>query len=407
MGLGKVLTDISEDRLVALTKDLVAIPSENPPGNEAEVARYIAQFFEGRGMHPTIAEKTPGRPNVIVHLQGVGKKPTLLLTGHTDVVPAGSGWSTDPYQPVAKDGKIFGRGTCDMKGGLACILHVMELLQKHNVPLSGDLVCAFTVAEETGGAEGAEFVVEERLVQADMGVLLEPSDFELVLAEEGVLWVRLTTRGTTTHTLNAATAHNAVEHMTLILAALMKQRSAILSCGDRGGDEPILSVNTIQGGDKPNVIPGECQATIDIRIPPECDLSMESAQARFSDVLTRQKEAIPGLDVDVQFDVVARAFHQPRDAEIVGILADCAEEVLGVHPEIVGPVPSTDEDSDAYHFWTKGQIPTVYFGPGKIEQAHAANEHIEILQLVQATQILTRVVFDTVVDSSVVCEDRS
>ncbi len=405
MGLDKVLADISEDRLVTLTKDLVAIPSENPPGNENAIARYIAEFFEGRGMRPAITEKTPGRPNVIVHLQGVSKKPTLLLTGHTDVVPAGAGWNTDPYQPVVKDSKIYGRGTCDMKGGLACILHVMELLLKHNIPLSGDLVCAFTVAEETGGAEGAGYVVEERLVQADMGILLEPSDFQLVLAEEGVLWVRLTTHGTTTHTLNAATACNAVEHMTTILAALMKQRSSILGCNHRGNDEPILSVNTVQGGDKPNVIPGECQATIDIRIPPECDLTMESAQARFSDVLTRQKGDIPGLDVDVQFDIIARPFHQPRDAEIVGILAGCAKEVLGVYPEIVGPVPSTDEDSDAYHFWTKGQIPTVYFGPGKIEQAHAANEHIEILQLVQTAQILTRVVFDTIVDSSTVREN--
>lgn len=405
MELGKLLADIREDRLVTLTKDLVAIPSENPPGNEGAVAHYIAGFFEGHGIQPMITEKAPGRPNVIVHLQGVNKKPTLLLTGHTDVVPAGAGWNTDPYQPVVKDGKIFGRGTCDMKGGLACILHVMELLLKHNVPLSGDLVCAFTVAEETGGAEGAGYIMEEGLINADMGVLLEPSGFQLVLAEEGVLWVKLTTHGTTTHTLNAATACNAVEHMTSILAALMKQRSLILGCNNRGNDEPILSVNTVHGGDKPNVIPGECQATIDIRIPPECDLSMESAQARFSDVLTKQKEAIPDLDVDVQFDIVARAFHQPRDADIVGILAGCAAQVLGVHPEIVGPVPSTDEDSDAYHFWTKGQIPTVYFGPGKIEQAHAANEHIEILQLVQATQILTRVVFNTIVNSSVVRED--
>jgi len=404
MGLESVLADIGEARLTALTKDLVAIPSENPPGDEADVARYIAQFLERCGLNPTIAEKTPGRPNVIVRLKGSRSEPTLLLTGHTDVVPAGSGWSTDPYQPAVKDGKIFGRGTCDMKGGLACILHVVELLQHHNVPLSGDLVCAFTVAEETGGAEGAGFVMEERLVQADMGVLLEPSDFQLVLAEEGVLWVRLTTRGTTTHTLNAATANNAVEHMTSILAALMTQRSAILSCDARGGDRPILSVNTIHGGDKPNVIPGECQATIDIRIPPECDLSMDVAKTRVSDVLAKQKETIAGLDVDAQFDVVARPFHQPRDAEIVGILADCTAQVLGVPPHIVGPVPSTDEDSDAYHFWTKGRIPTIYFGPGRIDQAHAADEHVEILQLVQAAQILTRVVFNTVVDGFVARE---
>ncbi len=392
MDMEKVLVDISEQRLVTLTKDLVAIPSENPPGNEGGVARYIAEFFEERGIQPVVVEKAPGRPNVIVDLQGTSQTPKLLLTGHTDVVPAGVGWSTDPYRPVIKDGKIFGRGTCDMKGGLACILHVVELLLKHRIPLSGSLVCAFTVAEETGGAEGAKYVTEEGAVQADMGILLEPSDFQLVLAEEGVVWVKLLTHGTTTHTLNAATASNAVEHMSSLLTALMAERTFILQCA-KENEEPILSINTVQGGDKPNVIPGECQATIDIRIPPDCNLSVEDVKARFSRVLTGQKEVNPKLRVDVQFDVVGQPFQQPTDSEIVGILADCTAEVLGAYPEIVGPVPSTDEDSDAYHYWTKGHIPTVYFGPGKIEQAHAANEHIEISQLVQAAEILMRVVF--------------
>ena len=397
--IGKVLADISEQRLVTLTKDLVAIPSENPPGNEAGVARYIAEFFERLGVQLTITEKTAGRPNVIVQLHGTEKAPMLLLTGHTDVVPAGAGWSTDPYQPAVKDGKIFGRGTCDMKGGLACILHVIELLLKHQTPLSGSLVCAFTVAEETGGAEGAAYVMEEGAIQADMGILLEPSDFQLVLAEEGVMWVKLLTQGTTAHTLNAATASNAVEHMSSLLTALMAERAFILRCA-KENEAPILSINTVQGGDKPNVIPGECQATIDIRIPPDCSLSVEDVKVRFLRVLTEQKEANPQLRVDVQFDVIGQPFQQPTDAEIVGILADCTAKVLGVYPKIVGPTPSTDEDSDAYHFWTKGKIPTVYFGPGKIEQAHAADEHIEISQLVQATQILTRVIFNTIVETS-------
>lgn len=400
MKVEKVLADISEDRLVTLTKELVAIPSENPPGKEGEVARYIAKFFEKRGMKPIITEKTSGRPNVIVPLSGTDETPTLLLTGHTDVVPAGAGWNTDPYQPVVKDGKIFGRGTCDMKGGLACILHVVELLLKHQIPLSGNLVCAFTVAEETGGTEGAGYIMKEGLIKADMGVLLEPSDFQLILAEEGVLWVNLVTHGTTTHTLNAATASNAVEHMTSLLTALMAERAFILQCKTRGNDEPILSINTIHGGDKPNVIPGECQATIDIRIPPDCDLSVEDVKTRLSSFLTKQRETNPKLKIDEQFDVVGRPFHQPRDAKIVSILADCAAKVLGTSPGIVGPVPSTDEDSDAYHFWTKGQIPTVYFGPGKIEQAHAANEYIEISQLIQAAKILIHVVFNTIAKAS-------
>jgi acetylornithine deacetylase/succinyl-diaminopimelate desuccinylase family protein len=386
---------IREDRLASLTKDLVAIPSENPPGNEAAVAAYIARFFKRLGLESDLVEKVSGRPNVLVRHEGKGDGPTLFLTGHTDVVPAGAGWESDPYQPLIRDGKVFGRGACDMKGGLACILHVMELLVTHRVPLSGSLLCAFTVGEETGGAEGAAYLVERGLIAADMGILLEPSEFELVLAEEGVLWARLTTHGTTTHTLNAATATNAVEEMTSLLHSILAERSVLLKCDPGATESPILSVNIVAGGDKPNVIPGRCDASIDIRIPAGCGLSMEVVQGRLLDLLAKRRAADPALRVDATFDVVGRPFEQPRDAKIVQILADCAEEVLGYPPKIVGPVPSTDEDSDAYHYWTKGRIPTVYFGPGKISQAHAANEHVEVRELVQAAEILTRVVLRT------------
>ena len=393
--LERVVADISKQRLVELTRDLVAIPSENPPGNEAEVARYIARTLEGLGLDPIIAEKVAGRPNVIAELRGDKGNPVLLLTGHTDVVPAGTGWSTDPYQPVIRDGKLFGRGACDMKGGLACILHVLELLLEHDVPLSGSLLCAFTVGEESGGIEGAAYVMQEGLISADMGILLEPSDFQLVLAEEGVLWVELITKGTTTHTLNAATASNAVEHMTKLLAALLDERDAILEPRRSGHETPILSVNTVRGGDKPNVIPGECRAMIDIRIPPGCKLALEDVQTRLSCFLDAQHRDHPKLEAEVHYDVIGRPFQQPTDTEIVRILSKCAAQVLRRTPEIVGPVPSMDEDSDAYHYWTKGGIPTVYFGPGKIEQAHSANECIEISQLMEAAEILVNTVFKT------------
>ena len=388
-----VVDSISEERLIEIAKDLVAIPSENPPGDEAGVARYIVETLQKLGLQPTITEKVAGRPNVIVEVHGDDRSPVLLLTGHTDVVPAGTGWSTDPYRPIVRDGKLFGRGSCDMKGGLACILHLVELVLRHDVRLSGSLLCAFTVGEETGGLEGAAHIIEEGLISADMGILLEPSDFQLVLAEEGVLWVELLTKGTTTHTLNAATASNALEHMISLLAALLGERDAILESKEATRERPILSINTTNGGDKPNVIPGECKATVDIRIPPSCELALEDVQTRFSRFLSAQRRDHPEYEVKVHYDIVGRPFQQPADSEIVRILSDCTAKVLGRAPKIVGPVPSLDEDSDAYHFWTKGSIPTIYFGPGKIEQAHAADEHIEISQLVAATRILVYTVF--------------
>jgi acetylornithine deacetylase/succinyl-diaminopimelate desuccinylase family protein len=379
---------ISEDRLVTLTRELVALPSENPPGNEAGVAQYIARFFTRLGLEPDLVEKVSGRPNVLVRLRGDGDGPTLLLAGHTDVVPAGTGWASNPYEPVVREGKVFGRGACDMKGGLACILHVMELLVGLRVPLAGSLLCAFTVGEETGGAEGAAYLVERGLITADMGILLEPSEFELVLAEEGVLWVSLTTHGTTAHTLNAPTATNAVEKMISLLSCILAERSTLLWSEGEAAESLIMSVNTVAGGEKPNVIPGRCNASIDIRIPPRCGLSIETVQERLWRLLERKRSEEPALRVDVAWDVVGRPFEQPIDSEVVHVLGHCVEEVLGKPPRIVGPVPSTDEDSDAYHYWTKARIPTVYFGPGKIHQAHAANEHVEVRELVQAARIL-------------------
>lgn len=388
MSIQKLALDVSEQRLVSLTRDLIALPSENPPGNEAGMANYVAEFLRNLGTEPLLVEAAEGRPNVLVSLPGASGGPTLLLTGHTDVVPAGANWSHHPFDPVVVGGRIYGRGACDMKGGLACILHVVELLLRHESPLVGSLLCAFTVGEETGGLEGAAYLVEHGHVKADMGILLEPSDFKLVLAEEAVLWARLTTHGTTTHTLNAAKATNAVEKMAPLLTAILSCRGNLLRCESTGAEPPILSVNMITGGEKPNVIPGRCEACIDIRIPPSCSLSVEEVQRRLLRMLGDARAGDPTLDADAKCEVVARAFSQPRDSEIVRILGDCATKVLGRPADIVGPVPSTDEDSDAYHYWTKGKIPTVYFGPGHIAQAHAADEYVEAHELVWASKIL-------------------
>ena len=130
------------------------LPSENPPGDEARVIAFIAAWLRERGIAVREIEGAPGRPNLVAELRGSGPGPTLLFNGHVDVVPAGSGWTVPPYGAEIRDGALYGRGACDMKGGLAAVLAVAEVFATTRTPFAGTLLLAIVCDEETGGDRG-------------------------------------------------------------------------------------------------------------------------------------------------------------------------------------------------------------------------------------------------------------
>ena len=389
-----LLKHIDDQGLIGFTRELVRIPSENPPGDERDVALRILDRFKKLGLTTEIVEAEKGRPNVIARLKGTGGGRTLLFNGHTDVVPAGPEWTVDPYAGVIKDGRLYGRGACDMKGGLAAIIAVAEVFQKAGFKPRGDLVYSIVVDEEAGGAKGTGFLVEKGLLQADMALVAEPSDFRMSVSEGGVVWSELLTRGTRTHTINSRRegAVNAVEKMAQVIVALMGLKDDLDRLVHQDFGSPILSINMVNGGLKTNIVPHECRAAVDFRFPPGVGLTPEKAIGRLQGVLEGLKKNDPALEVELKPQIVAHPFIQDEDIEVVGLLKESFKELEGHEPDWWRRGKKTvipTDDSDVYHLWVKGKIPSIYFGPGKLEQAHATDEYIDLEDIIKAARIYT------------------
>jgi len=387
----KVLRKIDRQRIISLTRELIRIPSNNPPGNELEVAELLNEKLKELGFKTKIFEAEKNRPNVIGVLEGSKGSPKLILNGHSDTVPAGEWWEVDPYGAEIKEGKIFGRGATDMKGGLASIVCAAEAIQQAGVEMEGDLVVAITVDEEAGGHKGMAYLMKNKLLNGDMAVVCEPSDFKLVLVEEGVLWLAITTLGKSVHTIFAEQGVNAVENMAEFIVKLKKLKENFSHLKNEYIGSPIVSVGTIQGGTKTNIVPDVCKLTLDIRLIPGQETRQITEEIK--SIFEELKIENPSFSANANVILGLESIESPKDSKIVHLVKKAIREVLGIKP-VFWRNPSLKEDSDMYWLVKYGGIPSVYFGPGKIEQAHATNEHISIEGLVKATRVYAHIILN-------------
>ena len=219
-----ILRDV-EQEITNLLRNLIRINTTNPPGNETQEAKYIAEYLAKEGFKTEIIESSPGRGNAITRLKGNGEKPSILLLSHLDVVAANpKEWTVDPFAGTIKNGYVYGRGAYDMKCMTAIEIMVLQLLKRNNVELKGDVVLAATADEERGGEEGAGYLLrnhKEKLwcpyVINEGGGLAFPSKngyvFPIQTAEKGILWLRIKAKGIPGHGSTPNMADNAIMRM--------------------------------------------------------------------------------------------------------------------------------------------------------------------------------------------------
>ena len=196
---------VKNEEISALLRELISIPSRNPPGEEKACAECIAHNASKWGLEvDLIPDPFPDRPQVVVSIEGSEDHPTLVLNGHIDTVPEGDlgKWRFDPFGGIIHNGKMYGRGACDMKGGLSAALIAAKALKASKVPLKGNLVVQCAVGEETGDP-GTKTLLEKGFT-GDWGVVLEPTGLKVAIVERGVAWFHLTTKGRAAH---AGTPH--------------------------------------------------------------------------------------------------------------------------------------------------------------------------------------------------------
>lgn len=377
--------------LIELTRDLVRIPSENPPGDEAEVSEKVGEELRALGFEVEFVEPAPRRVSTLGTLKGSGGGRNFLYNGHYDTVPIGNleFWTVDPYKGVVKDGKIYGRGTGDMKSSIAAAIIAAKALKNVGVKLKGDFMIHAVADEETGSSHGTKYLVEngyETADNVDMAVVGEGSVYKdrihVRTAVRGAHWLKITTRGRSAHASRPEAGVNAVLHMCKILLVLSEYKFKFTK--HELLPDPSISAGTIiKGGVKENVIPEMCEATCDLRVVP--GMTREETLGEIRGVFDSLKKEDPSIDARVETIYWWPPSETPISEDVFKVASKAVQEVAGYELTSRGTSGSNDTS------WLKNiaGIPTVAFGPGDNYKsgAHGPDEWVSIERLVDFAKI--------------------
>ena len=411
----KLLDAVSErrDALVELTQDLVRIPSVNPPGRHyRDVCDLLAQRLRPQGFSIDLirAEGSPGdsekypRWNLVARREGQRAGECVHFNSHLDVVEVGHGWTTDPFGGEVKDGKVYGRGACDMKGGLAASVIAAEAFLATNPDFAGAVEISATADEESGGYGGVAFLAERGWfdpARVQHVIIPEPlNKNRICLGHRGVWWAEIETKGRIAHGSMPFLGDSAIRHMGAVLAEMEETLYPLLATKrtempvvPEGARQSTLNVNSIHGGEaEPEdgftgfpapCVADRCRIVIDRRFLIEEDLAEVKAE------VTRMLEGIradrPGFAYEV------RDLHEviptltDRDAPIVRTVEDAIGRVLGAPPEFVVSPGTYDQK----HIDRIGRLKNcIAYGPGILDLAHQPDEWVGIDDMVEAAQVM-------------------
>lgn len=357
--------------------DMIRIRSENPCDDppregyrEKEVGEYLLARLSDLGLRVGSREIAPGRPNVWGQLKGHNNGPTLMLAGHLDTVGT-EGYDT-AFEPTVEHGRIYGRGSCDMKAALAAYLEVARLLVESDLKLSGDLIIA-GIADEEWQLNGSKDMGENG-PWADFGIIGEPTDLAICPAHKGQCALAIRTFGKAVHSSVPEMGHNAIEDMAEIINVLkgydntLTQRAPDPNCG-----HGRFSMGVVRGGSFVCTVPDYCVLEVDRRtIPGETEQSVREEIKSLLDNAT---------DVDYEISqplIQVPPLNVPKDSPVVDVTIDAFKSVTGKAATVQALGAATDAPNLGF--------PAIIFGPGTCEQAHSLCEYVEIEQVEIATK---------------------
>jgi len=384
---------IDLETTIADTRSLIQIDSQNPGVQESECAEWVGNRLTGMGLSVEAQVVEGHRRNLIATIPGTGSGPRLVLLSHLDTVPIGGGWSLPPLEGVVKDDRIYGRGACDMKGGMAVALGLMESLTRTGTEVSGDVVFVATVDEEAPDMAGAQHLVASGFLRPDDQVLaLEPTGMRLRLAQMGLRWIDVEVTGRMAH---AGRAHLGIDsaHVMARIVDGLKEHVRTLPYEDEILGRPRFTCGRINGGVATNVVPPSTRASFDIRIVPP--MTIEDVITMVDSVAAEVIEDFPGASFEIS---PLGAPRPPVRAEESSKIVSGLRAAFGA--EAGHPLPQGGDDGhEAYTDASMvaaltGSTSCTVLGPGSTDQAHTADEFVPIADLDLAGRVLWRLAQD-------------
>ncbi|MGR3371931.1 MAG: acetylornithine deacetylase/succinyl-diaminopimelate desuccinylase family protein [Pseudooceanicola nanhaiensis] len=405
--------DAKRDELIALTQDLIRIPTLNPPGeNYREICDYLDARLAARGFETQLvrADGSPGdcdaypRWNIVARRDGAHPGECVHFNSHIDVVDVGRGWTKDPFGGEVEDGKVYGRGACDMKGGLAASIIAAETFAEIFPDYAGAIEISGTADEESGGFGGVAYLAEHGFfapTRVQHVIIPEPLNKDRIcLGHRGVWWAEIETFGEIAHGSMPFLGDCAVRHMGAVLHEMEESLFPALAAKrtdmpvvPEGAKQSTLNINSIHGGQseilKPGtglpspVVPDSCRMVIDRRFLIEENI--DDVQAEITEILEKVKSGRP------DFDYAIREMHRviptmtDREAPVVTTVSDAIRLTLGQDPSYVVSPGTYDQK----HIDRIGRLKNcIAYGPGILDLAHKPDEYVGVDDMVDSAKVM-------------------
>lgn len=371
-GIGGGLEKPGQDYMIRLFQEMGASEVRIDPMDEAVIRECLEKHQEGN-----LGHDQTDRYNVYATFKGQAGGKSLLFNSHIDVMPAdeADGWTNSPYEPVIRDGKMYGRGTADMKAGLMASAMAVKLLKDAGYELPGDVIIT-SVCDEEGGGNGSMQAVMRGL-RADGVVNCEGTDDELILAHMGWVFFKVDFEGKACHSGGKKNGVSAIDKAIKVIQALNeKEHEWLLEYKHPLLPAPNLNVGVIQGGTAGSTVPGECSFSTCVHFIPN-QMSHDQVVAEFQDVVNRVTRSDPWLEEHppkLTMYQAGNGFEMDEDHELVGTFRKVYAESLGREAKIAGAPSGCDS-----RLWRNiAKCPTIQYGPGNLAQCHGVDEWVSI-----------------------------
>lgn len=389
--------------MAAFLQEITRIPTVNPPGEcYADFAEVCGRYYQKAGYHVEriVAEghpdHTPAHPriNLLARMEGSANAPCVHFNGHLDVVPVGAGWTKDPFGGEISQGRLYGRGTSDMKAGIAASLYAVEALRRAGVKLAGAVEQSATVDEESGGFAGVAYMAEHGYLNPSRQqhvIITEPHGPDRIcLGHRGVWWFDLVVHGHIAHGSMPFNGINAVDRMTEFLNAVNERlrpklaaRLTQMPVAPLPARHPTLNINSIFAGQaldqrQTPCVPDRCTAVFDRRFLPEEDL--EEVKREFIELM-----AEIGLPHEIRDRMIVMPTFTPEDSPVSTAVGGAIRQVCGKPPEFMASPGTYDQK----HFVRIAKVPDcISYGPGLLDMAHQPDEYVSLDDLETSARVM-------------------